>query len=404
MTVPEIATELNVDAVLESSVLLFGDSVRIQVQLIDAFPRERHLWQDTYDRPYRDIPALHSQVALAVAEQIDITLTPRQLEDLADTSTVIPEVYEAVLIARHLLQTFAVDDVRRAIGYLERAIGIDSSYAPAYAWLATAHQSTGLWWGDAIPTEAYPRALEAVEQALRLDSTLALAHAILGRIRFEFLWDWAGAEASLRKAIELDSNYAYAHHGYANFLRAMGRVTDARPHILRATELDPLWPMNHIELWRTYETTGEAELAEAALARALDLAPAFAPGFFARAWRSAEGGRIDEAIEYLEHVSGLPNMDGVRAWLYVARGQEERGRLLLDSLKQRAKLDHPHIARVHAALGEVDEAFEWLERGYRERNSSMVWLKMLPVPLDPLRRLEPDPRFQDLLRRMGFSP
>jgi serine/threonine-protein kinase len=401
-TTPEIAQELDVDAVLESSVLRSGDSVRIQVQLIDALPRERHLWQHTYNEPYRDILSLHSQVALDVAEQIHISLRPEQQAQLANTHTVNPVAHEALSRARLLVHSL---EPGRAIPLIEQAIATDSGYADAYAWLAWAYDAAGGWFGDLAPSEGYPLALNAVEKALALDSASSLAHAALGNIRFRFLWDWTGAEAAYLKALHLDPGSADAHEEYSNYLRAMGRLEEGLIHAERAVELDPFYVVAVAEAAYFYHWTDRHEMAEAKMRRALELEPDL-PGLYwmLGEWRF-ETGDLDGAIEMFERegVPGTPLVDSYRAVVYATKGDDAKARMLLDSVQQRQYLEHLGIAGTYAALGEDSTALDWLERAYRAREPMLVWLRnIVSEEWLPLSRLRTHPRFQAVLEQMNF--
>jgi tetratricopeptide (TPR) repeat protein len=182
----------------------------------------------------------------------------------------------------------------------------------------------------------------------------------------------------------------------------MGRLSDARPHIVRAVELNPLWPINHGELALHYWETGQTDSALHAINRSLELDSTFSQGYWGLGFYEALNGNFEAAYDVLEHVAGNTLIDGSRAWVYLMGGDTARGIALTDSMKQWPKKDHVAIARIHAALGEDTEAFEWLERGMEYRDPMMIWLSRPTDDTDPLLRLRPDPRFQVLLRRLDF--
>lgn len=237
-TLPEIAHELKVDAIVEGSLLYSGDQVRINAQLLQANP-ERHLWAESYERKISDILALQSEVTRAIATEINARLTPQEQAHLTRVRQVNPEAYQAYLKGRYFWNKRTPEGFNKGIKYFNQAIVIDPSYAPAFAGLADCYNLLND--NDVLPPkEAIPRAKAAAEQALAIDSTLAEAHASLGFALARYDWDWIGAEHELQRAIELQPNYAIAHHWYALQLGMMGRFQEAMMEMNKALELDPL--------------------------------------------------------------------------------------------------------------------------------------------------------------------
>ncbi|MEA2692129.1 MAG: eukaryotic-like serine/threonine-protein kinase, partial [Acidobacteriota bacterium] len=235
---PEIASELGVDNVLEGSVLKVGGRVRISAKLIEA-RADRSVWAESYDREMSDILALQSEVSRAIVRETQVQLTPQDQARLAlgPTRTVQPEVYEAYLKGRYQWNRRNREGIEKAIAYFEQATAKDPTYAPAYAGLADAYNFMSYL---RVSPEAMPKARAAVLKALALDDALPEAHASLGNILFDEDWDWAGGERELRRALELNPNYATAHHWYWAALVILGRWPEARREIELAHELDPL--------------------------------------------------------------------------------------------------------------------------------------------------------------------
>src|SRR5438552_2878190 len=237
---PEIARELNVDAVVEGTVLRSGEQVRITAQLIQT-PADRHLWAESYEGDLHDTLALQKKVARAIAEHIRIELTPKEQAVLKNAKVVNPEAYEAYLKGRYFWNKRTADGLKKAIDYFNQAIEKDPNYAQAYTGLADSYALLGDWeYGILAPKEAFPRAKAAATKALALDNTLGEAHTSLAFSLDLFDWDWASAEREFRRAIELNPGYATAHHWYAWHLSEMGRNREAIAEMRKAQNLDPL--------------------------------------------------------------------------------------------------------------------------------------------------------------------
>jgi serine/threonine protein kinase/Tfp pilus assembly protein PilF len=400
---PEIGRELNVDAVVEGSVLRAGNRVRITAQLIEA-ATDRNLWADSYERDLSDVLGLQGEVARAIADQIEIKLTPQEQARLASTRSVDPEAHEAYLKGRYRWNKKTEAGFKKAIEHFQQAVEMDPVYAPAYAGLADSYNMLA---AESIlsPKEAYPRAKAAAVKALEIDETLGEAHTSLASIRENSDWDWAGAEREYRRAIELNPGYPTVHEWYASFLRNMGRVDEAVAEIKQAQELDPLsLPIR--------ETFGRILISARLYDQVIDqdrrLAELYsnhAPAHRVLGWAYLQKGMYEEAIAEFQMAQRLfgdkPETVAALGHAYAAVGKRTEALQRLDQLKgmsERGYVPSFYIALLYVALGGEDQAFSWLEKAYDERHPSLVWLKMEPRA-DPLR---PDPRFQDLLRRMNF--
>jgi TolB-like protein/Tfp pilus assembly protein PilF len=411
-TIGEIGAELGVEYVLGGTIrwdrTAQGEAqVRITPELV-AVSDATQLWTSPYQASLADIIQLQVDITLQVVEALEVILQPEDKTRLARVRPVDPQAQEAYLKGNHFLNLFTVEGLQKASDYFTEAISIDPGYASAYAGLARSYLMRGSWWGDLRPVEAFPLAREAAEEALSRDSTLGEAHSTLGNIRF-YDWDWSGAEAEFKEGVERSPNSSWAYLFYSFFLRAMWRSDEALKYAERAVELDPLSPLAVAELAYTYGAPegGQPEQAREKIAEALELDPNNPWALFVSAVLYAGNGMVVEAIREGEKAAAAApyNMGVLGAW-YAQTGREPEALQVLDQLLQMPKLEHTTIARVYAALGDKDQAISWLERGYRERDPAMVWLKWAgnqqDVVVNPLVSLRPDPRFQDLLRRMNF--
>jgi TolB-like protein/Flp pilus assembly protein TadD len=402
---PQIAKELNVDAVVEGSVLRAGDRVRITAQLIQA-AADRHLWAQSYERDLRDVLALQSDVAQAIANEIKIKLTPQEQVRLVRARPLNPEAHEAYLKGRYYWNLRTEEGLKKGLEYFQQAIEKDPGYALAYAGLADSYVVLGSL-AMTPPKEAYPRAKAAAFKALEIDEGLAEAHVPLAVARGEYDWDWVGAEKELKRAIELNPSYANAHQWYAEHLSQMGRHNEAIAEIKRAQELDPLSVIINAAGGALFYCARRNNEAIAQCRRTLELNAGFYPAhlYLGRAYEQEK--LYDEAISEYQKAMAL-DPGSVRVAIALAHGYAAAGRRtealkVISSLRELSKQRHvsPYgIAQAYTALGDFDQAFAWLEKAYQDRWGQLAWLKVDPGD-DPLRS---DPRFQDLLRRMNFPP
>ncbi len=403
LSLPEIARKLNVDAVVEGSALLIGERVRITVQLIEA-ATDVHLWADNYDRDLSNVLALHSEVARAIAQEIHIAVTPEETARLADVQEVNPEAYRLYLLGHYHLYKWAPADLDKAIRYFQQAIELDPQYAQPHVGLAKYYGALGFW-GYMPPRIAFEKQRAEATLALDIDSNLASAHAEYAQVYFYYDWDWQKAEEEFQRAISLNSSYAYAHQFYAWFLAAMGRTEDAHTSISRALELDPLSVLAYMTATDVFWLSRQYNQAITQLQEALDLFPND-PQALSRLGRNYEQtSMFAEAIGEAERAVTLSPDFVEHYWMlghtYAVAGKTAEARKVLDDLHALAKKQYVQpfgFAVIHTGLGENDEALDWLEKAYQDRNGWMVFLQVVPW-LDPLRS---DPRFHDLLRRMNF--
>jgi TolB-like protein/Tfp pilus assembly protein PilF len=404
----EIAEELGVEALVEGSVLRVEDRVRITAQLIHG-PTDRHLWADSYERDLRDVLALLSEVAQAIAGEIEAVLTLDERARLSRTREVEPEVQEACLKGRYHLARFTVDGAYRAIEYFEEAIESDPTYAEPYAGLATAWYLLGQPLGAVSTREGMPKAKAAAEKALSLDPDLADAYLVLGHVSFVYDWDWQKAERQLQRAIELDPSYPMAHHVYGVYLAAVGRYEEGIVEGIRAVELEPLSLLHRTGLAEFYNAARQYDRALEEAREVLDMNPYYDRAREVMMWAYERLGMCEEYLalrreqlmrsgaepEALARQAALERACADSGFESVWRWEVERS---LERIAAGEYVRPSRLANVYAGLGQVDEAFEWLERAYAERDGSLAFIKTNPA-YDGLRS---DPRFQDLLRRMNI--
>ena len=396
-TLPVIARELNVDAVVEGSVLRAGDRVRITAQLIQASSDE-HLWSDSYERDLQDVLALQGEVAQAIAGEIELQLSgPEKPGEAA--RPVDPGAFEAYLKGRHHWNKRTGADLRKSIEYFETAIALDPDWALAHSGLAEAYVLLANYDPSVRPRDSMPRARAAAERALELDDELAPAHTALAGVREWYDWDWEGAEAEFQRALELDPSYATAHFWYA--LHQITKKQDAIEHGQRARELDPLSMIIGTGMGIVLLYTREYDRSIETLRETLELDPSFSAAQSYLVYAYAAKGMHEEAVAVAEQLARTQPGDArsmpALAQAYAGAGQREDALRILEELRGSA-IDPTSVAYVYAALGEADAAFEWLEKAYERRSLGVTWIRVDPS-LDPLRS---DPRFQDLLRRIGF--
>lgn len=402
-TLPEIARELDVDAVLEGSVLRAQNRIGLTTQLIDASD-DSQLWSGSYERDLEDILALRKDVARAIAEEIRIVLTPEERAILASAASVDPEAYDAYQKGIFYLRKYTEDGIRRAIDYAEESLEREPDFALAYALLAEGY-GTLTYVSRVAPSEVLIKAKGAAMKALSLDENLAEAHIRLALIQSNYEWDWAGADASYRRALELSPGLSEAHGMYAHFLAAMGRFDEAFREARRAEELDPVSDDAMENLAFVLYMARRFDEAVAEARSALELHPDHMYLYTRLARALEEQGEITEAIEAARIADRLaggdPDRRAMLARLYAVSGRDEEAREILEELEADAEESYvppTAIARIYIGLGEMERALDWLEQGYEVRDGDMYLLKTWPV-WDPLRD---EARFQDVLRRMSF--
>ncbi len=400
---PQIARELNVDAVVEGTVLRSGDQVRITAQLIEA-STDKHLWSQSYEGELRDTLALQSRVASAIADQIRINLTPREQAALKNVKVVNPEAYESYLKGRYFWNKRTADGLKAALAYFKQAIEEDPNYARAYSGLADTYALLGDWqYAVMTPKEAFPKAKAAAIKALELDSSLSEAHTSLGYSLRAFDWNFDSAGKEFRQAIEINPGYATAHHWNAMNLGLLGRPKEALVEMRKAENLDPLSLIINADLAEFLLLTHSYDESVKQGRKIIEMDSTFAIGHkqLADAYllKQMDKDAVEELQEAVRLSGGSPICIADLARAYAASGKMNEAVKLLNDLKKRSTASFtnaPKIAMIYASMGDNDQAIHWLERAYEERFNPSILLRS---GFDPLRS---DPRFKDLMRRIGL--
>lgn len=403
----QVGRELNVQYVVEGSVRRTGQRVRVTAGLIQVSD-ETHVWTDSYEGDIRDVFALWSGVAQAIARQIQIQLSPQEQALLERSRTVHGGAYDAYLNGRFYWNKRTPGDLQKAVGYFEEAIKEDPNYAPAYAGLADTYSLLASIPYDVLPPgEAMPKAKAAANHALKLDDTLADGHVALAYVLLTYDWNWPGAEREFGRALQLDPSYATAHRFYALYLTAMGQLDQAITEVKEARKLDPYSPAVNAALGQAYGFARRDELVVEQCQTTLEKFPGF---YLAHYWLGCaydRKGMHKRAIAEFERgravSEGSTLMIAALGHSYAVAGMRSQA---LNALKDLIALSRKryvpalYMARIYSGLGDRDQAFLWLEKAYNDRSDYLVYLQRDPIS-DPFRA---DPRFQGLMRRIGLPP
>jgi TolB-like protein/DNA-binding winged helix-turn-helix (wHTH) protein/Flp pilus assembly protein TadD len=404
LSVPQIAATLQVDVLVEGSVIRDGDRIRVTAQLIRG-ATDDHFWSETYDRELRDVLALESEVAQSIATKVEATVTGKEHERLAAVRSISPEVYESYLKGQFALdKSNTKAEIEESIGYFEEAIKRDSKFAPAYLGLANAYGDLSTIFVGAAPETVRPKMMNAVRRAVELDPESADAHILLADM-LQRQWRWAEAETEYRRALELNPNDAGAHFGLSNWLLCQGRTEEALAWAKRGRALDPLAVSGTYIGWILFSAHRYDE-ALREFHSVLAIRPDDVSALWDLGYVLIANDQPEKAIIVLEKAvsmsNGSPGVIGVLVRAYAHAGRRSDALRLLAELKKRKQSGYvPAGAFVHAylGLGENDLAFAWLEQAYKEQSNILQYAKVHPF-FDPLRG---DPRFADLQRRVGLA-
>jgi TolB-like protein/DNA-binding winged helix-turn-helix (wHTH) protein/tetratricopeptide (TPR) repeat protein len=404
LSVPEIAKTLGVDALVEGSVIRQGNRIRVHAQLIRASTDE-HIWSDEYDGELGDVLALESEVAQSIARRVEVKVSGEEHARLVAAHHVSPEVYESYLKAQdEFSKSGNQAELERSIALFEETIGKDANFAPAYVGLANAYERLGSVIGGAPPKETHPKMMSAARKAIELDPDLAEPHVLLAGV-YQKQWQWSNAEAEFKRALELNSNDAGAHVGYAKWLLCQGRTDEALAWVQRARELDPLGGAGTTPLGGAALTNGFILFHARRYDEAIRELRNDDPDHWILGLALIANGQPDEAITVLEKALGTdrnPAVMGVLVRAYAHAGRRSEALRLVDELKRRQQTSYVAAAPfVNAYLGldDNEQALAWLERAYEEQSNMLQLIKVHPY-FDPLRG---DPRFADLVRRVGLD-
>lgn len=400
----QVARELNVEAIVEGSVVRSGDRVRITAQLIDT-RSDKHLWAQSFEGPLGDVLSLQDNVAREISLRTSAVLTPATQTELTNAKHVDPEAYLAYLKGRYYWNKRTADGLRKGSIYFQQAVKRDPAYAEAYSGFADCN--SGLTWhGFLSPDEALPKAYAAALKATEIDPRSAEAHASLALL-LSHRWDWPGAEAEFKHALQLDPNYANAHHWYGDYLSIRGRHDEALVQARQALELDPLNLMIGTWVGLRYYLARQYDLAIEQSRNTVAMDPNFATAHLVLGESYVRAGAHKQALAELQLAAKLSG--GSPLYMaQVAVAQAVAGRKA-DALRIAAELEKisrdryvsPYgLAQIYAALNDKEQTFRWLQIAYDDH---AVWMSYLAV--DPaFDRFREDQRFQDLLRRVGLLP
>jgi serine/threonine-protein kinase len=401
-SVPEIARQLNVDGIIEGSVLRSGEQVRITADLVDA-STDHHIWAKTYAGKLGDILTLQAHVARAIAGEVQARITPEESGRLSRDHQVNPAALEAYLKGRSYWERFTEESLTRSIENYEQAIKLDASYAVAYAGLSEAW--TGLGWIGARPwQDVRGMAKDSAMKALAVDAGSSEAHAAMAVFSLRD-WDWKTAEEEDERSIALNPSYATAHMSYGNILRYLGRAEESIAQAKRAVELDPLAVLTNQVLGEAYLSARRYDLAIAHCQAALEVHPEESSLLLILGWAYVYKGMYDkgaEAIAKSNAIDGVPSdISPDLAYINAVTGKPAEARKALRQLQilaHEAPVDPGLMALISVGLGERREALAMLEQAYSRHSSMMTWLKV-DARFDAIRE---DPAFQGLMRRVGL--
>jgi DNA-binding winged helix-turn-helix (wHTH) protein/TolB-like protein/Tfp pilus assembly protein PilF len=400
-TVPQIARELNVDAVVEGTVQRVGEQVRLNLKLIHA-PTDRTMWAQSYEQDVQHALDLHNEMARAIVGRTSVALTEPERARLAATTRVTPKVYEAYLKGRYFWTRRSEPDMQQAIANFEEAIRLDNGYAPAHAGLADSYAIYGSYGWKLPGGQPWVRAVAAAEKAIALDPELADGHTSRARIALNHELDWERTGAGYRRALELNPGYANAHHWYGYYLLLTGRLDEGEKEIRRALELDPLSPIFNANAGMAAYFGRRYDAAIAHWQKALEMHRNYPLLHAYLATAYCGKGMYAEAVAELEKgatISGAASMDlGLLAHTYGRMGRVKEARALVAKLSPDGDLVAYDLARAYLGIGDTDRMFEWLARSVDTRMGAFNELNADPI-FDPVRA---DPRFAELLKRMRF--
>jgi tetratricopeptide (TPR) repeat protein len=404
-SLPEIAREIKVDAVVEGTVQRSGDRVVIRAQLIHV-ASDRHLWVRDYVRDMRDVLDLQSEIAQAIAREVQIQMSPAEQARLRSSRPVQPRAFDEYLQGRYLFWNRRTpENLNRAIAHFQKAIQEDPNYALAYVGLADCYNALGTVQVSAFPPmEGRQQAETAAKKALELDSTLAEAYTALGQVK-HYNWNWGEAEKDLKRAIELNPNYANAHNVYAGYLMCRGRIDESIAASNRARELDPFSLAISAQRGFLLENARRYDEAIEQLRAVIAMDPNHYSAYWILGHTYAANKQFAEAVAAAEKAADLsersPGALGILGLTYGLAGRKADATKILNELLALSKnryVTPAALANIYIGLGDKDQAFLWLEKACDERSNYVAYLKVFPI-LDPLRS---DPRYADLIRRVSL--
>jgi eukaryotic-like serine/threonine-protein kinase len=404
----KVGRELGVEALVTGRVVQRGDDLSVSAELVDA-REDKQLWGEQYSRKVADTASVQQEIATAISANLRLRLTSEDKTRLAKSSATNPEAYQLYLKGRYLANQGTAEGLKRSIEYFQQAIDKDPGYALAYAGLADSYSSLGGGWNYLSPSDSFPKAKAAAMKSLELDDTLAEAHAALAYVLFFGDWDWPSAERQFKRAIELNPNSALSHSRYAGYLETRGRFNESMAEALRAQELDPLSPEIVSELAFVYLSTRRYDESIAQFQKALDLYPNDAVVRASLAWAYAMKRMYPQALAEYDEIADQDKalaaenqaVAGSLGWVYAVSGRRADALKIAQEfrdLSSHAYVDFYIFAAIYAGLGDNDEAFRLLEKAYQQHSAPMSYLGIDVFWYG----MHSDPRYADLLRRMGL--
>ena len=400
---PIIAAELNVDAVVEGTVLRSGERVRIQAQLIQG-RTDTHLWAGSYERPLTDILLLQSELAQAIAGEVQVHLTPSEQARLAGARLVNPQAYDAYLMGRVHWNKRTKEGIEKGLEYFRRSLKFDPSYARAYAGISDCHNMLGFWGWD-VPSVAFPAAKEAAAQALEIEEGLGEARTALAWVLLIHEWDWEGAKRELKRALEVSPSYTTAHQCLGHYFSYMGRHEESLACVKRTLDLDPQSLIMNSNASFMFYLAGQFELARDQALKTIEIDEHFAPPYLALGWAQEHMGRLSEALAALnkavELSGGSPLSRGALGRALAISGDQAKARSIameLTRLRETCYVPAYCLSFLYAGLRDTGQTLGWLETACEERSAWAVVTKVDPK----FAEIRTEPRFQELLGRIGF--
>lgn len=400
-----IGRALGVEAVLDGHLQRDGDRIRATAQLVSVRDGSQ-IWAGRFDDIFTNIFAVQDSISDQVVHSLSIKLTPADAKLLAKRATQNTEAYRSYLLGRHFVSKRTDSDNKKAIAHFKQAIDLDPLYGPAYAGLAEAYTLSS-YYSAVTPREAFPMAKAAAEKALEIDETLAEAQTTLAYVKFIFDWDFQGAEKDFQKSFELNPNYAPARYWYGECLMYLGRFVEGIAQISRAQELDPLSLVYSSNLGWAYHIARQDDQAIAQLQKVIESDRSFHMAYFYLGMAYEGKGMFNEAIDAYqksrELSGGYPGITGL-GHAYALAGQRDQALKIIRELeadeKRTNRIRSTAFAIIFAGLNDRDKAFEWLEKAYEQKYEGVVFIKVQPY-YDSLRS---DPRYFDLIKRVGLKP
>ncbi len=399
--------ELGVRAIMTGRLLQRGDNLVVSAELMDIRDNKQ-LWGEQYERKVSDLLTVQREIAKEISSSLRLKLSAPEESRITKRYTDNPEAYQLYLKGRFYWNKRTEEGVRKALDYFQQAIDKDPTYALAYTGIADCYslETLHIDVGSLSPNDAGPKAKAAAMKALQLDDSLAEGHTSLAFVKLIFDWDWTGAEAEFKRAIELNPNSGNAHHWYSHYLMAMGRIDESLAESKRALELDPLGLIMNVHLGWHYVNAHQYDLAVEQLNKALEMDSNFgvADWYLGLAYEQ-QGKYSEDENAFRKAKDLLKDNEAVVAdmgHLYAVSGRKDQALKVIEELKALSKQRYAssyHVALIYLALNEMDQAFAWLEKAYQERSDMLVYLKVDPR-VDKLRS---DSRFKDLMKRVGLS-